>query len=144
MPYQIGGGGDAAPRARRPERVTYQEERVVRRVSGPRDYVANYSRAENDDYDRPIRVKMVEEPKKGPGFIEKLARNGGQAIALTLGIGGMLAFFWGGFSAIGGSHVIPGIGRLATPGMAPGALMLGGIAAMGAGGVLNHFAKPKA
>ena len=142
MPYQI--GGDAAPRARRPERVTYQEERVVRRVSGPRDYVANYSRAENDDYDRPIRVKMVEEPKKGPGFIEKLARNGGQAIALTLGIGGMLAFFWGGFSAIGGSHVIPGIGRLATPGMAPGALMLGGIAAMGAGGVLNHFAKPKA
>lgn len=129
--------GDA-PRPRR-ERVTYEEERVVRRVSGPRGYVQSYA----DYEDRPVRVKVEKDEEKPPNYVEKTARNGAVAIATILGVGGMVAFFYGGFAAIGGSHGIPIIGRLPTLGIPPVALALGGIAAMGAGGILNHFAKPK-
>ncbi len=142
MPYRI--GGDAAPRARQPERLTYTEERVVRRVSGPDGYVRRYAgNAENDDWDRPVRVKMVEEPKKEPGFIEKVGRNGGTLLATAAGVGGMGAFFYGGFLAIGGSHAVPGLGHIPTAGVAPGALMVGGFLAMAAGGALYHWIKPK-
>ena len=120
---------DVAPRRSR----SRDDEDMAPRRSRSRDD-DRYVRVDDD---RPLRVKVEQDPPKKRGAFASSARTGARIAARVLGIGGFALACIGGLLAVGGTHIIPGFGHV--PNIGPGAAVAAvGVGAYVAGGAIEQ------